>query len=73
MLSELKGTIYSTMLLVLIIPITTTTIDVDNKYDMARECNDSVDSILKTRGSKAFNLSNPIDEGSFKYIGICTS
>ena len=36
MLMELKGTISSTMILVLIIPITTTTIDVDNKYDMAR-------------------------------------
>ena len=68
MLRELKGMITSTMILVLIIPVTTTTIDVDNIYDMSRECNDLVDSMMKTRGSKVFNLSNPIDEGSFKYI-----
>jgi glutaminase len=54
----------------LTIPITTT-LGVD-KYDLARECNDSVDSIMKTRGSKAFNLSNPIDEASFKYMNVCT-
>jgi hypothetical protein len=55
---------------VLTIPISTT-LSVD-KYDLAKECNDSVDSIMKTRASKTFNLSNPIDEASFKYMNVCT-